>query len=206
MYSDAEGIFLVKLARQTVEEYVGSQKKLGPPADTPARLRRESGVFVTLNSLAGKYVTLRGCIGRPYPVEPLVQATIDSAIDAAVNDFRFGPVTSKELNSILVELSILTPPQKLKYSNPMELLDLVQIGRDGLIVDRGRQRGLLLPQVPVEYEWGVKEFLEHTCNKAGLPADTWMDPKTEFMSFRAEIFGEMKPRGEAMRNPQHQRM
>jgi uncharacterized protein (TIGR00296 family) len=206
VYSDAEGIFLVKLARQTVEEYVRSKKKPEPPADTPANLRKESGVFVTLNSLAGKYVELRGCIGRPYPSEPLVEATIDSAIDAAVNDFRFGAVAPKELATILVELSILTPPQKLTYPNPVELLDLVQIGRDGLIAGRGRQRGLLLPQVPVEYGWNVKEFLQHTCNKAGLPADSWMDPRTEFMSFQAEIFGEVKPRGEVVRNPQHPRV
>jgi uncharacterized protein (TIGR00296 family) len=206
VYSDADGIFLVKLARQTIEDYVKSQKKPEPPSETPAHLRKESGVFVTLNSLAGKYVSLRGCIGRPYPVEPLVEATIDSAVDAAVNDFRFGPVISKELGSIIVELSILTPPQKLTYSDPVELLDLVQIGRDGLIVGRGRQRGLLLPQVPVECGWGVKEFLEHTCNKAGLPADMWMDRKIEFMSFQAEIFGEVEPRGKVVRDPQHPRM
>lgn len=206
VYSDADGVFLVKLARQTVEDYVRLRRKPDVPADTPSHLRKESGVFVTLNATRGDSVTLRGCIGRPYPTQPLVEATIDSAVDAASNDFRFSPVSVKEFDSILVELSILTPPQKIKCSDPTDLLDLVEIGRDGLIVSRGGRRGLLLPQVPVEWGWGVKEFLEQTCNKAGLPANMWLDPKTEFMSFQAEIFGEEKPRGNVVRNPQHPRV
>jgi uncharacterized protein (TIGR00296 family) len=202
-YSDNDGKFLVSIARNTIDEYVHNKNKLKSPKDTPKHLRAESGVFVTLNTQSGDITSLRGCIGRPYPTQPLIEATIDSAVDAAVNDPRFPPVPPKELDSIIVELSVLTPPKKLEYSNPDELLNLVKIGRDGLIASKGMWRGLLLPQVPVEWKWDVKEFLQHTCNKAGLPVNAWRDLDTEFMAFQAEIFGELGPRGNIIRNPKH---
>ena len=202
-YSDDDGNFLVKLARKTVDEYVTQKKKVEQPPDTPEHLKEKSGVFVTLNSKIGNTVSLRGCIGRPYPSHPLVQAVIDSSIDSAVNDPRFRPVSPKELDTIIVDLSVLTPPKKIEYSDPEELLNLVKVGRDGLIAIRGMWRGLLLPQVPVEWNWETLEFLQHTCNKAGLPMDAWKDPETEFMSFQAEIFGEETPRGNIVRNPSH---
>ncbi|MFW9982001.1 MAG: TIGR00296 family protein [Candidatus Thorarchaeota archaeon] len=204
-FSDDDGIFLVNLARKTVEEIVKTKQKTAAPNDTPIHLRNKSGVFVTLNSIIGNRVSLRGCIGRPYPTTPLVEATIDSAVDSAINDPRFPAVTPNELDSIIIDLSVLTPPKKIEYSKPEELLDLVKVGRDGLIAIRGMFRGLLLPQVPVDWKWDTKEFLEHTCNKAGFPMDLWKDPETEFMSFQAEIFGEEKPRGSIVRNPRHSR-
>lgn len=206
VYSDDNGAYLVKLARQTVEDYITKRIKPEVPEDVPKPLTTKSGVFVTLNAITGKHVTLRGCIGRPYPNQPLVEATIDSAVDSSTNDPRFPPVTQRELDNILVELSILTPPKRINCSNPQELMDCVKIGRDGLIVSRGMWRGLLLPQVPVEWGWDTRQFLEHTCNKANLPMDAWKDPKTEFMSFQAEIFGEENPKGNIVRDPKHPRM
>ncbi|MHA2066282.1 MAG: TIGR00296 family protein [Candidatus Thorarchaeota archaeon] len=202
-YSDDEGTLLVKLARQTVDEFVLNNAKPSPPNDVPPKLWQKSGVFVTLNLLEDNYVRLRGCIGRPYPTQPLIEATIDSAVDAAVNDYRFGPMSPKELDQVIVDLSVLTPPQKLEYSSPEDLMNIIQVGRDGLIASRGMMRGLLLPQVPVQYGWDVKTFLEHTCNKAGLPSDLWKTPEVEFMSFQAEIFGETTPRENIVRNPEH---
>jgi len=203
VYSDELGKFLVRLARKTVDDYVTQKRKPETPEDTSEQLRLKSGVFVTLNSITGNQVSLRGCIGRPYPTQPLVEATIDSSVDSAVNDPRFPPVTTKELDTIIIDLSVLTPPKKIEYSNPEDLLNLVKVGRDGLIAIKGMQRGLLLPQVPVDWNWNTLEFIEHTCNKAGLPEDAWKDPKTEFMSFQAEIFGEETPRGNVVRNPKH---
>jgi len=202
-YSDDDGNFLVKLARKTVDEYVTQKRKTEPPKDTPEHLKEKSGVFVTLNSTIDNRVSLRGCIGRPYPSQPLVEAVIDSSIDSAVNDPRFPSLTPRELDAIIVDLSVLTPPKKIQYSKPEELLNLVKVGRDGLIAIQGMWRGLLLPQVPVDWKWNTLEYLEHTCNKAGLPEDAWKDPKTEFMSFQAEIFGEENPRGNTVRNPSH---
>ncbi len=196
---------MVRLARRALDEYVKHRVKVAVPDDVPPHLMKNSGVFVTLNTLVDDHVMLRGCIGRPYPVQPLVVATIDSAIDAAVNDPRFRPVTAAELDGIIVELSVLTPPTKLEYDDPRDLLNIVKVGRDGLIASRGMWRGLLLPQVPIEWGWDVREFLEHTCMKAGLPKDAWKDPDTEFMAFQAEIFGEVTPRGKIVRNPSHPR-
>lgn len=204
-FSDDDGVFLVNLARKTVDDIVTSKKKMDIPKDTPEHLQNKSGVFVTLNSISESQVNLRGCIGRPYPSFPLVEATIDSAVDSAMNDPRFPAVTPRELDSIIVDLSVLTPPEKIEYSKPEELLELVKVGRDGLIVSRRMFRGLLLPQVPVDWKWNTKQFLEHTCNKAGLSIDMWKDPETEFMSFQAEIFGEENPRGTIVRNPRHPR-
>ncbi|TFH00018.1 MAG: TIGR00296 family protein, partial [Candidatus Thorarchaeota archaeon] len=181
-YSDNDGNFLVKLARKTVDAYVTQKRKSKIPDDTPGHLREKSGVFVTLNSIVGNRVSLRGCIGRPYPSQPLVEAVIDSSIDSAVNDPRFPPVTPKDLDTIIVDLSVLTPPKMIEYSKPEDLLNLVKVGRDGLIAIRGMRRGLLLPQVPVDWKWNTLEYLEHTCNKAGLPLHAWKDPETEFMS------------------------
>ena len=205
IYSDDDGKFLVGVARQTVDQYVTEEIKLNPPESTPDHLLEKSGVFVTLNSLKGDSVSLRGCIGRPYPTHPLIEATIVSAIDSAVHDPRFRRVEENELDSILVEMSVLTPPVNLEYSDPSELLSLVEVGRDGLIAVQGMRRGLLLPQVPVDWGWDTKQFLEHTCNKAGLVPSAWMDKKTEFLAFQAEIFGEEKPRGNVIRNPSHPR-
>lgn len=204
-YSDDDGIFLVRLARSTVDSIVKDKIKPTVPSDTPEHLKKESGVFVTLNSIVGDRVSLRGCIGRPYPRQPLVEAVIDSAVDSAMNDPRFRRVSQEELDETLVELSVLTPPKKLEYESPEDLLNLVEVGRDGLIASRGMFRGLLLPQVPVEWKWDVREFLEHTCNKAGLPINAWKDSGTEFMAFQAEIFGEESPRGNIVRNPDHPR-
>ena len=205
-FSDEDGIFLVNLARETVDKIVKSKQKIKSPENTPEHLRDKSGVFVTLNSILEGRASLRGCIGRPYPSFPLVEAIIDSSVDSAVNDPRFPAVTPKELDSIIIDLSVLTPPKKIEYSKPEDLLELVKVGRDGLIASRGMFRGLLLPQVPVDWKWDTTEFLEHTCNKAGLSIDMWKDPETEFMSFQAEIFGEEIPRGNIVRTPRHQRM
>lgn len=202
-YSDEEGEFLVKLARRTVDGYVTKKEKPDAPDDTPESLHEKSGVFVTLNAIRGERVTLRGCIGRPYPTDPLVEATIDSAVDSAMNDPRFPPVSVKELNSILIDLSVLTPPTKIERDSPENLLEKVKVGRDGLIAVRGMWRGLLLPQVPVDWGWDAKEFLEHTCEKAGFHRELWRDSETEFMSFQAEIFGEVEPHGRIVRNPKH---
>ena len=204
-YSDADGKFLVELARKTVDNIVSGESIPVIPDDTPKHLLEKSGVFVTLNTLIDGKANLRGCIGRPYPTQSLVEATIDSSVDSATHDPRFNIVEPEELDSIVIELSVLTPPKNLEYSNPQELLDLVKVGRDGLIVARGMSRGLLLPQVPVEWGWKTQEFVEHTCNKARLATNAWMDKDTEFMTFQAEIFGEKEPRGEIVRDPGHPR-
>ncbi|MBD3226604.1 MAG: TIGR00296 family protein [Candidatus Lokiarchaeota archaeon] len=199
-YSDKEGEIICKTARRAVDAKVKENKKIPIPEDIPEILKRASGIFVTLNKIAGsRKPQLRGCIGHPYPDKPLIEATVDSAISAALRDPRFPPVRPDELNNIIVETTILTPPKKIEVKNPEEYLDKIKIGRDGLIVSKGFNKGLLLPQVPVEWNWDKKEYLNHTCMKAGLPPDSWKLKDIEIQKFQGEIFKEAEPYGEIVR-------
>jgi len=196
---DEHGVFLVKLARKAITEYLKSGVKIEPPSETPEELKAKSGVFVTLNRLTEAGKELRGCIGYPEPFLPLVEATIDSAINAAVGDPRFPPVSLGELKFIVVEVSVLTPPVLLKVDDPRKYAEKVRVGVDGIIVERGFNRGLLLPQVPVEWGWNAEEFLSHGCLKAGLPPDAWLIPGTKIYVFQAIIFEEEEPEGRIVR-------
>ncbi len=197
--SDEHGEFLVRLARQAIEEYVANGRRIFPPANTPTLLREKSGVFVTINKLVGGKEELRGCIGYILPVYPLVEATIDAAISAATKDPRFPPISVEELNNIIIEVTILTPPELIDADSPDDYLEKIEIGRDGLIVEYKGQHGTLLPQVPIEYSWDVKTFLEHLCWKAFLPRDCWKWPETKIYKYQGIIFKEVSPRGKVTR-------
>lgn len=194
-----EGRMLVQLARLAATSYIESKTIIKPPQDTPEKLLRKSGVFVTLNTTKPTH-QLRGCIGFPYPEERLVSATIKAAIYAATEDPRFPPLSLRELkNSIVVEITALTEPQALKTSNRRSIPELIQVGRHGLIVARGRDSGLLLPQVATEWKWDASEFLMNCCLKAGLPPDSWLLEGVEIKTFEGEIFEEVEPAGEVRR-------
>jgi len=202
--SDEDGELLVALARRAVEEYLASNMsfKIVPPEDIPKQLWERAGVFVTINgrSAKGAYDELRGCIGFPYPILPLVQATIEAAIAAATEDPRFYPLSVEELGQVTFEVSVLTPPQELTV--PKERLpSQIKVGRDGLIVQRYTRSGLLLPQVAVEYGWDPEEFLRETCIKAGLDPSAWKDERTKVLSFTAIVFAEKEPLGPVVRKP-----
>lgn len=196
-YSIEDGKQLVNLARKAILHYLAFNELLEEPEDVPEKFQKKSGVFVTLNKIteAGEK-KLRGCIGYPLPILPLVQATIQGATSAATNDPRFPPVTTDEMKKIVVEVTVLTPPRVLEVKKPKEYLEKIKIGRDGLIIKRGGWSGLLLPQVPVEWNWTVEEFLDHTCNKAGLAGDCWKKSDTEVSVFSGIIFQEKQPNGE----------
>ncbi|TFG05539.1 MAG: TIGR00296 family protein [Promethearchaeota archaeon] len=198
-FTDDEGEYLVKLARKTVETVVRTGTTIDTPPEAKEKLFENSGVFVTLEALSASGRRLRGCIGHPYPDSPLIHATIDSAVSAAMRDPRFSPVKPEELDQIVVEVSILTPPELIQIDNVREYPNLIEIGRDGLIVDHMGRRGLLLPQVAVEWKWDAQQFLEHTCEKAWLTADMWLDKKTKIYKFQAEIFHELTPNGKIER-------
>ncbi|WP_148688678.1 TIGR00296 family protein [Methanopyrus sp. SNP6] len=188
-----EGEFLVRLARKAIVHYLESGKKIEEKPLTQ-RLEEKRGVFVTLK----KYPSdeLRGCIGFPEPIKPLVEATVEAAISAATGDPRFPPMRDlSEMEKIKVEVSVLTPPKKLEVDNPKEYVEKIEIGRHGIIVRRGARSGLLLPQVPVEEGWDEIEFLSHACLKAGLPPDWWCSSDCEIYVFEAQVFEEEKPEG-----------
>lgn len=188
------GQFLVKLSRKTIKKHLQSGKTIDPPEDTPSLLQKKAGVFTTLNTHKQGKEELRGCIGIIEARKPLVKATIDSAISAATQDPRFPPISEDELTNIIIELTVLTPPKKVEFTDPNELRDKIEIGRDGLIIKQGSFQGTLLPQVPVQQNWKVNEFLQHLCRKAGLPRDCWKSG-AEILAYQGKIWKEKKPGG-----------
>jgi uncharacterized protein (TIGR00296 family) len=191
-----EGKLLIGLARKSVEEYLKSKKRIEPPENISKKLLELCGVFVTINTIRKDKKELRGCIGFPYPTTPLAQAVIEAAISSATQDPRFYPLSLNELEKVVFEISVLTPPQLIKVDKATEYPKKIKIGRDGLIIERGMYKGLLLPQVPVEWNWNGEEFLCQCCIKAGLPPDNWLLNGTKIYRFQAIIFEEDTPKGE----------
>lgn len=167
---------LLKLARETVVAHV-TKKKLPALPDDPI-VKRDGAAFVTLKKHGG----LRGCIGQIIAQGPLDRAVRDMAKAAASSDPRFPPVKPDELKDITIEISVLTPPEDLK--DPLAVV----VGADGLIIEKGFSRGVLLPQVPVEEGWTKDEYLEGICRKAGLFGECWRDAKLQ--KFQAIVFSE----------------
>ncbi len=183
---------LLTLARESIRRFLETGARGGLSADNPKGGRRpegplgsvfqeKRGVFVTLH----RDDELRGCIGYPLPMKPLWEAVQEMAIAAAVEDPRFAAVASDELAELDIEISVLTLPQKV--AGP----DRVRIGIDGIIVSKGVQRGLLLPQVPVEQGWSLEQYISYGCRKAGLPSDEWKRG-VQIETFQAVVFGEKR--------------
>lgn len=140
------------------------------------------GAFVTLR--IGE--ELRGCLGHVSADRPLGELISGLAVAAAREDPRFPPLTSEEVPQVTIEISVLTAPQVVDPTDPSAIV----IGRDGVIVERGTARGLLLPQVAPEHGWGPAQLLEATCEKAGLPRGAWREPGTRVLTFQADVFEE----------------
>jgi len=175
----AEKKELMAMARQVVEAVV----KTGAMPEVKvnsAKLKEPGAAFVTLT----KHGQLRGCIGHIIAQEPLYLCVRDVAKSAALEDPRFQPVSPQELPELEYEISILTAPE------PVTDLTTVKVGRDGLIMEDGFHRGVLLPQVPVEYSWSRDEFLSETCHKAGMAPDCWQRGGVKVNRFQALVFDE----------------
>jgi len=198
-FSDEEGTILVKLARKAIETYLKSSIVLKPSKELDDKFYQKMGVFVTLNKLFQNKKELRGCIGHPYPETRLVEAVIGSAVSAAVNDTRFEEVSSEDLESIVIEVSVLTPPEIISVKSPRDIPKYVNVGEDGLIVKWRFGSGLLLPQVAVEYMWNAEDFLSQTCIKAGATPDLWLSGDVKVYKFKAIIFEEESPQGAVKR-------
>jgi uncharacterized protein (TIGR00296 family) len=190
MLSLTEGTKAVQFARQIVQEYVKHEKHSIP--NLGDLFNEKQGVFVTLHTHPDH--ELRGCIGIPLPVMSLQDAIIESA-QSVTRDPRFLPLKETELDTIIVEVTVLTKPELIKVKQPQDYLTQIVIGRDGLIVEQSFYKGLLLPQVPVEQTWDIEEYLSHTCMKAGLPPDAWFEKTTKISKFQGQIFTETKPHG-----------
>ncbi len=180
--SNAERQELLKLAKLAVETAVRQGKLYEFTPAGSERLLQERGAFVTLKERG----ELRGCIGYSAPIKPLALTVRDVATHAAIRDNRFSPVAPAELSLLEYEISVLSPLRRV--------LDVKQIrvGRDGLVIKKGENEGLLLPQVATEQRWDRNTFLEQACRKAGLPAKAWLDPDTDIFSFTALVFGDRR--------------
>jgi AmmeMemoRadiSam system protein A len=182
--SEAERRLFLELARQAIAEAVVGQKRtLNVP--TEGIFSEKRGVFVTLH-LRGR---LRGCIGVVEAYEPLRDALAHCAASAALSDPRFSPIRPDELPGLQIEVSLLFPPAPIR---PEE----IKIGTHGLLISNGKQRGLLLPQVAIEHNFGREQFLEETCHKAALPPNAWQKPETEILAFTCEVFSEADQDGQ----------
>ena len=184
MISEENGQYLVEVAKNAISTYLETGRRPFIPEDCPEELKEELGVFVTLN----KKHRLRGCIGYPEPVKSLIESTIDVAIAAAFDDPRFPELKKEEYNDLEFEVTVLTQPELIEIAHPNQYLKEIEIGRDGLIIQKGYARGLLLPQVAPENGFSVEEFLDHTCMKAGISADSWMDESCDVYKFQGQIF------------------
>jgi uncharacterized protein len=182
MLTSAERSALLRFARDTIAALLS---RGAPPSPVPlADPRDHSGAFVTLHADG----ELRGCIGHPGSDRPLDEVVGQCAVAAATEDPRFPPVTAAELPDVEIEISVLTRIRRVDDVREIE------VGRDGLIVQDGHRRGLLLPQVASERGWDRDTFLSHTCLKAGLRPDAWRTGAT-ISRFQAEVFSERSERG-----------
>jgi len=193
--SDSDGEKLVKTARAVVTEFLKTKNKMKLDKDFEESFSSNAGVFVTLNHQSN----LRGCIGYALPDKKLYKALQEAAISAATEDPRFPSVAFEELDQITFEVTVLTPPQEIEVSDPLEYPSKIKVGRDGLIVKSGFNSGLLLPQVPKEYGWNEEEFLGHTCEKAGLSKEQWKEKDTKVLKFEGIVFKEQDPSGSVVR-------
>ncbi len=196
---------LVRTAREAIESYL-SGGQLNMPSASPPSLMEPLGVFVTLlDNSPGRM--LRGCIGNPFPEKPLLRQTAISAVEAATMDPRFNSVRL-DMKRIILEVTVFSSLEKVETSNPLRLRNEIVVGRHGIVVSGGGQRGLLLPQVAVEEGFDSEEFLSQCCLKAGLLPDAWLTGKVQVSRFKGQVFSEEKPGGPVFErellNPGHQ--
>jgi len=180
MFTRAQKQELLNIARSTISHYLETGKRLEVKVDDPL-LEKDMGAFVTLH----RDGQLRGCIGHMVAAEPLYLTVRDMAIASATNDWRFTPVKREELDEIDIEISVLTPMEKIDDYNRIEM------GKHGVMVKMGPRSGVYLPQVADETGWDRDRFMNSLCtSKAGIPEDSWKTGKADIYVFTAEVFGE----------------
>ena len=181
-----DGSRSLEIARKTINLWIMKGQKYDA-YKYPESFNQKAGCFTTLYTHPDH--KLRGCIGYPEPFMPLIRSLVNSAIQAT-KDPRFPELRRDELDKIVVEVSLLTKPEELKVEKPEDYLKKIKIGKHGLIVRKWELSGLLLPQVATEHGMDARQFLEHTCMKAGLPPETWKEAGVKIEIFDAQVFGE----------------
>lgn len=184
--TDEEGKYLIRVARKTIEKRLLNTEYPDEPGSFPLqKFKEKRGTFVTL-TIDGQ---LRGCIGHIVPQESVLEGVKVNAINAAFKDPRFPPLSKEELAKVKVEVSILTDPKPLEYTETRDLLDKLRRGVDGVIVKKGYYQATFLPQVWEQLP-DKREFLTHLCLKAGLDGDEWKKGDLEILTYQVQAFEE----------------
>lgn len=189
--TDEQGQTLVKLARLTLMRELrvtvpaGEAESLESKLKDPV-LQRHSGTFVTLK-IDGR---LRGCIGSLSTAESIVDGIRHNAVNAAMRDPRFAPLSADELQDVDIEVSVLTPPRPLDFQGPRDLLSRLQVGKDGVIIRKGMASATFLPQVWEQLP-RPEDFLSQLCLKAGLSAGAWKEDGLDVQIYRVQYFEEI---------------
>lgn len=191
LFTLKEGQHLVNVARDIVERLFDDRR---PSLEPLIQTNVKAGVFVSIHDCSTGENILRGCVGFPLPRGEFCSALEEAAIAAATQDPRFSPISKEELGKVIFEVSVLNRPELISVAKPTDYLTMVKIGVDGLILSWGEHSSLLLPQVALEFDWTVDEFLSNLCDKAGLTPDTWMNKDVKIYKFNCVIFRESKPR------------
>ncbi|RLE81517.1 MAG: TIGR00296 family protein [Thermoprotei archaeon] len=204
--SPSEGSLLVGIIRNALSSYL-SGGRITLPENVPSKFMVRKGVFVGYEyiveecGIRGR--VSRGRQGTPFPSEHLVKLAINTAINLAVNDPRFPPLSFLDLNSIVIEVSIITGIKSVKATSPEELLSCLEISKSkgakyGLMIEKRLVKEILLPQIIVEYGWDAQRALEQICFKAGLPLDAWKYPDVKIYTLETQVFYELEPKGEVI--------
>jgi AmmeMemoRadiSam system protein A len=184
--TEEEGKYLLEAARKSVENQLLNQEKANESdVDLPAKFHERRGTFVTLTI----HGNLRGCIGHIVPQESLIEGIRVNAINAAFRDPRFKPIRRKEWKAVKIEVSVLTEPKPLTYTDGNDLLRKLRPGTDGLIIKKGYCQATFLPQVWEQLP-KKQEFLNHLCLKAGLDGDAWKEGSLEVSTYQVQAFEE----------------
>ncbi len=178
--------YLLTLARMTLKDALNDAPSANVPESPTPRMHEPGATFVTLHTKHGQ---LRGCIGSLVARRPLIEDVQHNTMAAAFEDPRFPPLQAAELPNIVIEVSVLTAPEVLDFDGPDDLIQKLRPSVDGVLIERGWNRATFLPQVWEQLP-NPREFLEHLCSKAGLPANAWHWPDLKISTYQVEKFSE----------------
>ena len=184
--TEDQGRLLLKIARLTIEQELFARKgQKVNETEVPPIFQEKRGTFVTLTEKG----QLRGCIGHIIPQESMLEGVRENALNAAFRDPRFHPLRPDEWKDVKIEVSILTDPKPLSYTDARDLLSKLRPGIDGVIIKKGYHQATFLPQVWDQLP-DKREFLTHLCYKAGLDGDAWKETGLEVSTYQVQAFEE----------------
>ncbi len=191
MLSEIDQRLALCIVHQTMEHYVMTGKRYDPSLEgLPQIFHEPRGVFITLYIEKKNNEELRGCVGFPLPSVPFAKAIAYATYSSLTNDPRFPPVEPEELSNMSVEIEVLSAMTRIEYKLKDTLIDQIEIGKDGLLLQAGRFSGLLLPTVPTKYGWNAEQFVQALCKKAGVSIDVIENANAVIYKFQAFVFRE----------------